>query len=56
MTSIAKIYQERRKRNKDKYDILKENGFDKEGYGYIKRVVGILPSELELPTYNSKDI
>jgi len=53
MTRFAKICQERKKRKKEKSNLSKENSLNREGYGYIKRRVGILPSELEAPTYTS---
>jgi len=52
MTRFAKIYQEHKKRKKEKSKLPKENSLNREGYGYIKRRVGILPSELEAPTYS----
>lgn len=45
MTRFAKIYQE--------YKSQKVNTLNREGYGYIKRRVGLLSNELKAPTYCS---
>ncbi len=53
MTRFAKIYQEHKKKKEELRKLPKQNSFNREGYGYIKRRVGILPSELETPSYTS---
>ncbi len=51
MTRFAKIY-EKHKRKKAYYcQIPKNNSMNREGYGYIKRSVGLLSNEVDGPTY-----
>ena len=53
MTRFAKIYQERKKRKAELRNTPKENSMNRQGYGYIKRRVGLLSNELNAPTYTS---
>jgi hypothetical protein len=52
MRRFTKIYQGYKRRRGERFKLLKEGVFKMEGYGYIKRRAGILPSELEMPTYS----
>jgi len=51
MTRFAKIYETHRYFNVQKCKIPKNNTMNREGYGYIKRRVGLLSSEVGTPTY-----
>jgi len=56
MTRFAKVYENYesyKKRQKEKLicKIAKNNSLNREGYGYIKRRVGLLSNELKSPTY-----
>ncbi len=51
MTRFAKKYQERKKKKEELKKTQKT--LNREGYGYIKRRVGLLSNELKTPTYCS---
>ncbi len=51
MTRFAKIYTNYRYEHSKKCKIPKANSMNREGYGYIKRRVGLLSSEVGTPTY-----
>jgi hypothetical protein len=53
MRRFAKVYESFKKRRQEKIicKITKNNSLNREGYGYIKRRVGLLSSELKSPTY-----
>ena len=53
MTRFAKIYQDHKKRKAELKNTPKENAMNRQGYGYIKRRVGLLSNELTAPTYTS---
>ncbi len=50
MTRFAKIYEAHKKKKLKKIEIREQ--LSVEGYGYIKRRVGLLSSELNGPTYS----
>ena len=51
MTRFAKKYQEQKKKKEELKKTQKT--LNREGYGYIKRRVGLLSNELKTPTYCS---
>ena len=51
MTRFAKIYGKYLYKHSDECKIPKNNSLNREGYGYIKRRVGLLSNELSGPTY-----
>lgn len=51
MTRFAKIYGEYFYKYENVCNVLKHNSMNREGYGYIKRRVGLLSNELCSPTY-----
>lgn len=55
MTRFAKIYEAHKKRKAIKDSSSKINTLNREGYGYIKRRVGLLSNEVQTPTYLAVD-
>lgn len=53
MTRFAKIYGKLRNRENVREKPENVNSMNREGYGYIKRRVGLLSNEVEGPTYLS---
>ena len=53
MTIFVKIYKKYKKEKEQLYKTSKKNDLNREGYGYIKRRVGLLSNELKTPTYCS---
>ncbi len=51
MTRFRKIYGDYVHRKKESSEIPKNSTMNREGYGYIKRRVGLLSNELKSPTY-----
>jgi len=51
MTRFAKIYGKYFYKHSAECKISKYNSMNREGYGYIKRRVGLLSNELNSPTY-----
>lgn len=51
MTRFAKLYQAHKKKKEQKNKIPKINTLNREGYGYIKRRIGLLSNEVGTPTY-----
>jgi len=51
MTRFAKIYGKYFYKHESECKIPKNNAMNREGYGYIKRRVGLLSNELNGPTY-----
>jgi len=51
MTRFAKIYEAHKKRKSVAASKPKINSLNREGYGYIKRRIGLLSSEVGTPTY-----
>ena len=51
MTRFSKIYGKYLNKNSVKSKEKKPNSLNREGYGYIKRRVGLLSNELNGPTY-----
>ena len=51
MTRFSKIYEEHKRKKATRSKISKNNSLNREGYGYIKRRVGLLSNELDGPTY-----
>ena len=51
MTRYLKIYSDYRYEHSKKCKIPKANSMNREGYGYIKRRLGLLSNELKSPTY-----
>ncbi|MCD4667582.1 MAG: hypothetical protein K8R44_03160 [Sulfurimonas sp.] len=51
MTKFAKIYEAHKKRKAVAKSNPKINSLNREGYGYIKRRVGLLSNEVGTPTY-----
>ncbi|RLA77252.1 MAG: hypothetical protein DRG78_17710 [Epsilonproteobacteria bacterium] len=56
MTRFEKVYEDyetykKRQREKLICKIAKNNSLNREGYGYIKRRVGLLSNEVGSPTY-----
>ncbi len=51
MTRFAKIYGDFKLKYKVSRKLCPVNGTNREGYGYIKRRVGLLPSEIDGPSY-----
>ena len=52
MTRFEKIYERHIRKRKLYCQITKHNSMNREGYGYIKRRLGILSGELESPVYS----
>lgn len=58
MTRFEKVYEsyesyKERQREKLVSEVQRRNSLNREGYGYIKRRVGLLSNEVEGPTYLS---
>jgi len=53
MTRFRKIYSDYRYEHSKECKISKNNSLNREGYGYIKRRVGLLSNEVAGPTYIS---
>jgi len=51
MTRFDKIYTDYRYKRELAARVPKYNSMNREGYGYIKRRVGLLSNELDSPTY-----
>jgi len=51
MTRFTKIYQAEKMNKKQSAKTLKINSMNREGYGYIKRRLGLLSNEVKTPTY-----
>jgi len=51
LTRFEKVYNKYRYFNEQKCEMPKNNSMNREGYGYIKRRVGLLSSEVGSPTY-----
>ncbi len=57
MTRFEKIYGKYFYKSENRCNVLKHNSMNREGYGYIKRRVGLLSNELCSPTYTEiKDL
>ena len=48
MTRFSKVYEKLWSKKEKTYNV---NALNREGYGYIKRRVGLLSNELKGPTY-----
>ncbi len=53
MTRFQKIYSDYKYKHELNCKIAKNNSMNREGYGYIKRRVGLLSAEVGTPTYMS---
>ncbi len=53
MTRFNKIYGDYFYKHEENCKIAKNNSMNREGYGYIKRRVGLLSKEVGTPTYRS---
>ncbi len=53
MTRYQKIYEDYKHKPKLSCKVPKNNSMNREGYGYIKRRVGLLSKEVGSPTYFS---
>jgi len=53
MTRFAKIYEAHKHKKEIACKIPKNNSMNREGYGYIKRRMGLLSVEVGSPTYLS---
>ena len=51
MTRFAKIYEKHKRKEATYSKIPKNNSMNREGYGYIKRRIGLLSNEIDSPTY-----
>jgi len=51
MTRFEKIYEQYRYFNEQKCKMPRNNSMNREGYGYIKRRIGLLSNEVGSPTY-----
>ncbi len=51
MTRFEKIYESHKCKQNPYCKIPKNNSMNREGYGYIKRRLGLLSNEIENPTY-----
>lgn len=51
MTRFAKVYESYKKNKKEKNKNIENKILNREGYGYIKRRVGLLSNEVGKPTY-----
>ena len=51
MTRFAKIYESYKENKKQKNKVIVNKTLNREGYGYIKRRVGLLSNEVGKPTY-----